>query len=180
VVLQPWIRRIAGAQNREEVSILTTVQIAMKDRIIGTVSTVSGTIGKMRMMNMRTINVPLPGMKMMKMSMIMITRIRIMIRTAGELMAEVEKKMMTIVAIIAGMKGITTGRRRTAIMIGNQTEIVPVTIVPEEMAVQTHHVQTHHVQTHPGQNHIRAHRVGIPMVEEAMPRVSDVTVKDIL
>jgi hypothetical protein len=175
VVLQLWIRRIAGAQNKEEVSILMTGQVAMKDTTIRTVIMVSAIIGRTRRMNMKTIDVPLPDMKRMKMSMIMTTMIRMTIRIAEEVLTGTEKRIMMKGEIIAGMKEIITGRRQTGIMIANQRGTVPATTGREGMVILNHQIQAH-----PDQNHMLVHHAGKRKVAEAIPEASDVTVRDIL
>ena len=104
---------------------------------------------------MKTKDVHLPDMKTMRMSMIMIMMTRMMIRTAEEVLTETEKRIMMTGEIIAGMKGIITGRQQTGIMTAIQTGVVPETTVTKGTAIQTHHIQAQQ-----GQGHMLVHPAG--------------------
>ena len=161
-------------QNKEEVSILTTVQAAMKEATIRTTIMMRETIGTRMKTIMKATGVRLQGTMMMMMNMTMITRIRMMIRAAEEGMAEERK--MAIVADTAEMKEIITGRLQTGmIMTGSQRETGTITAGPGEMIAQVPAVQTRQ-----DQNRGPVRHAGNLMDAEAMRRSSRATVKDIL
>jgi hypothetical protein len=122
---------IAGAQNKEEVSIQIAVQAVMKMTMMRIIIETIGKTGMKRMMIMTTMAL-LPDirkrMKMiMKTIMMTATMMRMMIRTAEEVMEGITKTMMTDAAI-AETKGIITGRRQIEIIIAIQITIARETI----------------------------------------------------